>query len=54
MKNDPIRIQSTEHECSFSDSGRGPQWMDGSQLRLQTSTTDETYSDGYVDYVHEI
>ena len=54
MTNDTIRVQSNTFEYFTRPSGRGPQWLDGSELRPQTSSTDETYSDGYIDYVHEI
>ena len=54
MKNDTIRIQDTTIESTRGTSSRGPERMDGCKLRLQSSSTDETYSDGFVDYTHEI
>ena len=54
MKNDTIRVQSNTFEYPTGSSGRGPERLDGSFLRLQVSLTDETYSDGYIDYVHEL
>lgn len=54
MKNDTVRIQSNQIESTRgSDRGRETR-MDGSKLRLQSSLTDETYSDGFIDYTHEI
>lgn len=54
MKNDTIRVQSNTFEYTTRSSGRGQERMDGSFIRPQESSTDETYSDGYIDYVHEI
>lgn len=54
MENDTIRVQSNTFEYLRGSSGRGPEWLASSELRLQVSTTDETYSDGYIDYVHEL
>lgn len=54
MNNDPIRVQGHQHELTRRTEQGRPTGLDGCQLRLQTCTTDETYSDGYVDYVHEI
>ena len=54
MKNDPIRIQSDTFQSCGGTEQRRKEWMDGSILRLQSCLTDETYSDGYVDYTHEI
>ena len=52
--NDKVRVQSDRDEQHSSTSGRGPGRMDGCFVRLQESTTDETYTDGFIDYVHEI
>lgn len=54
MKNDTLRIQGYQQQYSRGLKQGGPEWMDGSELRLQQSTLDETYTDGYVDYTHEI
>ena len=54
MKNDSLRIQSHNIKYTGGHSSRGPEWMASSELRLQESLTDETYTDGYIDYTHEL
>lgn len=54
MKNDPIRIQSTqEQSIRRPEQGRSTR-LASSELRLQESALNETYSDGYIDYTHEL
>ena len=52
--NDTIRIQDTNNKQLGSNQGRGPTGMDGCILRLQTSTSNETYYEGDIDCVHEL
>lgn len=54
MKNDAIRIQDTILKLTGRPTTGRPTRLDGSELRLQSSTSDETYSDGFVDYTQEI
>ena len=52
--NDTIRIQNNpiEHSGRFTE-GR-EDGLDSGIVRLQESFIDETYTDGYIDYVQEL
>ena len=52
--NDTVRIQDNQIEPATRPSGRGPSGLDSCFIRLQEGTIDETYTDGHIDYVHEI
>ena len=52
--NDTIRVQDNRDKQPTSTSGGGPTWMDGCLVRLQESTSNETYYEGDIDCVHEI
>ena len=52
--NDTIRIQDNHIQSTERHSGRGPSGLDGCFFRLQEGSSNESYDDGHIDYVHEI
>lgn len=52
--NDTVRVQDNHIKSIEGHSGRGPSGLDCCFIRLQTSSFNETYDDGHIDYVHEL
>ena len=54
MKNDKVHLQSDREHRPTNTERRGPEGMAMYRQTLWQSSTDESYTDGYVDYTHEL
>ena len=52
--NDTIRIQNNSIKSTGGYTEGRKDGLDGCELRLQQSTSNETYTDGHIDYVQEL